>query len=403
MSKILTVECDHDCIHKSQTKKEFQDPALESLSKVLKNKYLEMSENMISEIFEYLGLKSIQKGMNGHKYVKRTGGPGNYKYWYKLPNGRLVEGNDAPEGHKHHSSNDHKSSVGNTTKTIIVAKKKGEEVAFRKEATEKPKQNFGKVIVKPASAERKVTFNADIGGAKLQMDFNAADKSDVPFQSKHPSTNLVKEVRFGSTDNGTQVRLNNALQDAESVLASVDIKFKRALNFYCGYMDSKGGVNAAYSITNHNVGLHSDKTIEKSLMHEIGHAIDFSISKTSKTNVSHFAQAAMLPGPSLEKSIMEAVKLSPMYQEALKNPKRYEYLTQPTEMFARAFEVFALEKAKQLAREGKANQTFAKNYFPDVYKNITDPKQFQAMQKIATMMEELLKKTPIRKSVEWAP
>lgn len=30
-----------------------------------------------------------------HKYVKRTGSPGSYKYWYKLPDGRLVSSDDA--------------------------------------------------------------------------------------------------------------------------------------------------------------------------------------------------------------------------------------------------------------------------------------------------------------------
>jgi len=30
-----------------------------------------------------------QAGSRPHKYVKRTGSPGNYKYWYKLPNGKL--------------------------------------------------------------------------------------------------------------------------------------------------------------------------------------------------------------------------------------------------------------------------------------------------------------------------
>lgn len=34
------------------------------------------------------------KSASFHKYVKRTGGPGNYKYWYKLPDGRLVSSDD---------------------------------------------------------------------------------------------------------------------------------------------------------------------------------------------------------------------------------------------------------------------------------------------------------------------
>ena len=33
----------------------------------------------------------------GHKYIRRTGSKGNYKYWYKLPDGRVVEGNDSQQ------------------------------------------------------------------------------------------------------------------------------------------------------------------------------------------------------------------------------------------------------------------------------------------------------------------
>jgi len=35
--------------------------------------------------------------MRGHKYVKRTGTPGNYQYWYKLPDGRLTTGTSADQ------------------------------------------------------------------------------------------------------------------------------------------------------------------------------------------------------------------------------------------------------------------------------------------------------------------
>jgi hypothetical protein len=40
-----------------------------------------------------------------HKYVKRTGAPGNYKYWYKLPDGRIVAADD-PAAAEHGISHD---------------------------------------------------------------------------------------------------------------------------------------------------------------------------------------------------------------------------------------------------------------------------------------------------------
>lgn len=52
--------------------------------KLLK-KYVESDE--VKKSFNLVFVKSI-----GHKYVKRTGSPGNYKYWYKDGRGKLVEG-----------------------------------------------------------------------------------------------------------------------------------------------------------------------------------------------------------------------------------------------------------------------------------------------------------------------
>jgi hypothetical protein len=39
----------------------------------------------------------IEKSRGAHKYVKRTGTPGNYKYWYRLPDGQIVQGNDTQQ------------------------------------------------------------------------------------------------------------------------------------------------------------------------------------------------------------------------------------------------------------------------------------------------------------------
>ena len=41
-----------------------------------------------------LGKKSAIIKSAGHKYIKRTGVSGNYKYWYKLPNGKVVSSDD---------------------------------------------------------------------------------------------------------------------------------------------------------------------------------------------------------------------------------------------------------------------------------------------------------------------
>jgi len=50
---------------------------------------------------EILEIDSDLFKARSHKYIKRTGSPGNYKYWYKLPDGRLVSSDDpaSPQTH----------------------------------------------------------------------------------------------------------------------------------------------------------------------------------------------------------------------------------------------------------------------------------------------------------------
>lgn len=50
-----------------------------------------------------------------HKYIKRTGAPGSYKYWYKLPDGRIVEGDPDQQ---EHGKKDH-------ARRLLVARAKG--------------------------------------------------------------------------------------------------------------------------------------------------------------------------------------------------------------------------------------------------------------------------------------
>jgi len=45
----------------------------------------------------------LEKSFRSHKYVKRTGSPGNYKYWYKMPDGSI----QAPDDAQSHGKIDH--------------------------------------------------------------------------------------------------------------------------------------------------------------------------------------------------------------------------------------------------------------------------------------------------------
>lgn len=45
----------------------------------------------------------LMKSLRSHKYVKRTGSPGSYKYWYKMPDGSI----QSPDEHQHQGKVDH--------------------------------------------------------------------------------------------------------------------------------------------------------------------------------------------------------------------------------------------------------------------------------------------------------
>lgn len=63
--------------------------------------------------------------MASHKYVKRTGTPGNYKYWYKLPDGRIVSQEDAATAHGHSSEEMGNHGKKDHARRLIISKLKG--------------------------------------------------------------------------------------------------------------------------------------------------------------------------------------------------------------------------------------------------------------------------------------
>lgn len=55
----------------------------------------------------------------GHQYIKRTGSPGNYKYWYRDEKGRIYSSDNPPDARG--------SSIKGKTKKIIIVNQEGEE------------------------------------------------------------------------------------------------------------------------------------------------------------------------------------------------------------------------------------------------------------------------------------
>jgi hypothetical protein len=70
-------------------------------------------ENSLDELIKSAGSQRAP----GHKYIKRTGTPGNYKYWYKMPDGSLKAGD--------HGSTMHKKAQKEHAQRLIAGKKAG--------------------------------------------------------------------------------------------------------------------------------------------------------------------------------------------------------------------------------------------------------------------------------------
>jgi len=70
------------------------------------------------------GMAGGQK--SGHKYIKRTGSPGNYTYWYKTPDGKLVSGDEPGKSKKPSESMENiKQKYNLTDEDIAIRRQHG--------------------------------------------------------------------------------------------------------------------------------------------------------------------------------------------------------------------------------------------------------------------------------------
>lgn len=209
--------------------------------------------------------------------------------------------------------------------------------------------------------------------------------SKVEYRSPVSSTcNLVGYVAFGKTSVENQKILNEKLQQAEILLTDLGIKFKTPLDFICQKItDAKHGTQASYfpsAKSNPKVQINkSGSGLQKSLMHEIGHAIDYAMAERGVTSANRSKEAKTLDtqfGSDLKMdadvkkefdALADLVSNSDFYRDTSSSKYR-QYLNAPTEIFARAFEVYAYVKGEELVKKGKLDKSYLENYEPDIFK-----------------------------------
>lgn len=243
--------------------------------------------------------------------------------------------------------------------------------------------------------------------------------SDLPYKSPKGSTcNLVGYVAFGKAPKKTQKELNQRLQEAETILSSIGFKFKTPIDFVAQNVASGKQTLATYinklgPQDNPRINISGkSNALSKSLMHEIGHAVDYSLhagSAGSRTRMgeqlSDKAEPSELKGKFTE--LRDIVVNSAFYTDKETSPKYQEYITDPTEIFARAFEVYAYEKGLELVKKGKIDKGFVEGYLPDVYKTRNEKltevrKQVKDVEKEQSSLESeyAAKRTKLRKQAE---
>jgi len=212
------------------------------------------------------------------------------------------------------------------------------------------------------------------------------------------NVNLVDSASFGKASQAIQKDLNSMLFETEVVLDSLGVEMKKPIDFVCQNINAVKNTQATFTplkqapLTanlNDRIDIKDRSSgLQKSLVHEIGHAIDFSMNEEGKT-LSLFSQINRESKGQSRKDfdrLNEIIKEAPFY----KDRSDKSYLTDPSEVFARAFEVHAYNKALKLNKEGKISDDFVNSYHPDFLKGSKKEAGMDAMnaQKTIDMLKE---------------
>lgn len=202
--------------------------------------------------------------------------------------------------------------------------------------------------------------------------------SKVPYiPPVNDKSNLVGFVAFGKSNIASQKALNEKLQSASIILTEMGIRLKTPIDFTCQNVNAKARrvtQGVYYELRHHDknplIDIKNKDHQTRTLLHEIGHAVDYSLNAETEKD---FSSKLLAESPELEKKVNELfkeVKLSPFYQAKDQSFKRY--ISKPTEIFARAFEVHSYKVAQDLIKEGKLSEDVLHEFIPAILSGKSD-------------------------------
>ena len=246
------------------------------------------------------------------------------------------------------------------------------------------------------------------------------------YKSPEGSTcNLVGEVAFGKASVKAQKQLNTKIQMTEMLLSDMGIRLKTPIDFMCQDMeDSRQGVMAQFipmnGVVNDQINLAKNlKTANKSILHEIGHSIDYAMENAGMAG-SYFRGNPTEFKEEFDK-LTDILKESKFYEatgakdapgnvddDLLEPDTRFaNYLKDQSEVFARAFEVYTYGHALDMVAKDKLPADYTDHFVPDFLKAgysmnmIDDPEKFKkVVDDVTTVMDKIFNNRAIQKALQ---
>ena len=353
-------------------------------------------------------------------------GPGDKEYTGKVA-GEVKDGKvviDFPGAGLRNIPVDSMKDIGIHREEKIVKpkkeKKKDEKLSWPPQSSVKPEKKGNKT--------KSSTWYVEGSSGGDGRPSTTGKKSEITYKSPSNSTcNLVGNVAFGKASRHAQRTLNDNLQATEVLLSDLGVRFKTPVDFLCQDMeDSSRGVMAQFiskRAYNNRINLVKNvKTVNKSLLHEIGHAIDYSMEKKGIYG-SYFRGS---PGEFKEEleELTTILRRSSFYEATgakdaitgkkddndieLNEETRYaEYLKDPSEVFARAFEVYSYAHAEKMVDEGRLPAEYTEHFLPDFLragysrsKKTRPDRVDKTIKDVARIMDKIFSNRAIQKAMQ---
>lgn len=231
-------------------------------------------------------------------------------------------------------------------------------------------------------------------------------------------TNLLNKVFISKKPKERSLALRRAVEDCDKVLEAMNLKLNKSVDFYCD--DLRGQrTGGTYTPSTHSITLKTDGSVQKTLLHEIGHALDYDfgrqfgnneglaynpnfMSEVKNEKLKQIYADAFVKQKELNEAVYNLRKVAQETDFYTKNRsdshklsdgRTYsEYIQKPTEIFARAFEVYSYQVARTMEDQGKVASGFCERFHPDIEIRSDNPEVRQKAEVVATAMKDVIEK-----------